>query len=218
LLHQELSLSLRAVSDLMINEAESMVIVNDESAIRQQRTARVLYAAVITISLAGGTVVVAPGRYSEDVRIDWPMQVVGHCAAEVVVLGAEGVDVGFGLLVHDRGQLVDRVGVAVGPEARLNFDLVPIGVCTTSPSFITLDADFFHLEAVDECFEPVSPGERGRLVITRLWGNGTPIIRYTGMEDWITLGNGESCSCGLKSPIFGKPVEGRILSNIQLFE
>jgi len=79
-----------------------------------------------------------------------------------------------------------------------------------------IHSDFFHLEAVDENMELVNPGERGRLVITKLWGTGTPIIRYTGMEDWITLGNGEKCSCGLKSPIFGRPVEGRILSNIHL--
>jgi phenylacetate-CoA ligase len=79
-----------------------------------------------------------------------------------------------------------------------------------------IHSDFFHLEAVDENMELVKPGERGRLVITKLWGSGTPIIRYTGMEDWITLGNGEKCSCGLNSPIFGRPVEGRVLSNIQL--
>jgi phenylacetate-CoA ligase len=79
-----------------------------------------------------------------------------------------------------------------------------------------IHSDFFHLEAIDENKELVNPGERGRLVITKLWGTGTPIIRYTGMEDWITLGNGEKCSCGLNSPIFGRPVEGRILSNIIL--
>jgi len=79
-----------------------------------------------------------------------------------------------------------------------------------------IHSDFFHLEAVDENMDSVSPGERGRLVITKLWGNGTPIIRYTGMEDWITIGNGEKCNCGLKSPIFGKPVEGRVNSNIVL--
>ena len=79
-----------------------------------------------------------------------------------------------------------------------------------------IHSDFFHLEAVDENMESVAPGERGHLVITRLWGSGTPIIRYTGMEDWITLGDGKKCSCGLKSPIFGRPVEGRILSNIVL--
>ncbi len=79
-----------------------------------------------------------------------------------------------------------------------------------------IHSDFFHLEAVDEDMLPVGPGERGRLVITKLWGSGTPIIRYTGMEDWITLGNGEKCSCGIKSPILGGPVEGRIASNIIL--
>lgn len=79
-----------------------------------------------------------------------------------------------------------------------------------------IHTDFFHLEAVDEKMNLVEPGERGRLVITKLWGNGTPIIRYTGMEDWITLDNGKKCSCGLKSPIFDKPVEGRISSNIVL--
>jgi len=79
-----------------------------------------------------------------------------------------------------------------------------------------IHSDFFHLEAVDENLNPVANGERGRLVITRLWGNGTPIIRYTGMEDWITLGSGEKCNCGLNSPIFGRPVEGRVLSNIIL--
>ena len=79
-----------------------------------------------------------------------------------------------------------------------------------------IHSDFFHLEAVNENLEPVSPGKRGHLVITRLWGGGTPLIRYTGMKDWITLGNGKNCSCGLKSPIFGRPVEGRVLSNIIL--
>jgi phenylacetate-CoA ligase len=79
-----------------------------------------------------------------------------------------------------------------------------------------IHSDFFHLEAVDENMEIVNPGERGRLVLSKLWGKGTPIVRYTGMEDWITLNNGEKCSCGLVSPIFGNPVEGRIMSNIIL--
>lgn len=79
-----------------------------------------------------------------------------------------------------------------------------------------IHSDFFHVEAVDENMEPVAPGERGRLVLTRLWGSGTPFIRYTGMDDWITLGDGKKCNCGLHSPIFGKPVEGRVMSNIVL--
>ena len=79
-----------------------------------------------------------------------------------------------------------------------------------------IHSDFFHLEAVDENMELVAPGERGHIVITRLWGRGTPIIRYTGMDDWITLSDDEKCSCGLHSPIFGKPVEGRMRANIVL--
>jgi phenylacetate-CoA ligase len=79
-----------------------------------------------------------------------------------------------------------------------------------------LHADFFHLEARDLNNNLVGPGERGRLIITRLWGKGTPIIRYTGMEDWITLNNGDSCPCGQQSPILGGPVEGRVMSNIIL--
>jgi len=77
-------------------------------------------------------------------------------------------------------------------------------------------SDFFHIEAVDENNEPVSPGERGRIVLTRLWNGATPIIRYTGMDDWVTLSSGRTCGCGLHSPIFEKPVEGRIKFNIVL--
>jgi len=76
--------------------------------------------------------------------------------------------------------------------------------------------DFFHVEAVDENMELVAPGERGHLVISRLWGRGTPIMRYTGMDDWVTLGDGKKCSCGLHSPFFEKPVEGRARANIIL--
>ena len=76
--------------------------------------------------------------------------------------------------------------------------------------------DLFYIEAIDKNNELVVPGERGRMVLTLLSRGATPIIRYTGMEDWITLSKGRECSCGLRSPIFERPVEGRILSNIIL--
>lgn len=79
-----------------------------------------------------------------------------------------------------------------------------------------IHSDFFHLEVVDKNLNVVAPGERGRLVLTKLWGSGTPLIRYTGMEDWIALGNGKKCKCGLKSPILDRALEGRIMSNIIL--
>lgn len=79
-----------------------------------------------------------------------------------------------------------------------------------------IHSDFFHVEAIDENNEIVAPGERGHIVLTRLFGGATPIIRYTGMKDWITLSNGKFCSCGLHGPIFEKYVEGRVMSNIVL--
>lgn len=76
--------------------------------------------------------------------------------------------------------------------------------------------DFFNVEAIDEEGELVSNGERGHLVITRLWGRGTPIIRYTGMDDWVKISDEEECSCGFKTPILINGVEGRMRANIVL--
>jgi len=76
--------------------------------------------------------------------------------------------------------------------------------------------DFFHLEAIDGQNNVVDEGKRGHIVITRLWGRGTPIIRYTGMDDWVRLKKGEPCSCGLTSTIIEGGVEGRKRANIIL--
>ena len=79
-----------------------------------------------------------------------------------------------------------------------------------------IHSDFFHLEAVDENMELVAPGERGHVVLTRLWGRGTPIIRYTGMDDWVRLSTYKECNCGLASPVIEGGVEGRMRANIVL--
>ncbi len=79
-----------------------------------------------------------------------------------------------------------------------------------------IHADFFHLEAIDEAEHLVGPGERGHIVLTRLWGRGTPIIRYTGMDDWVTLDYDQYPLCEFSSPVFTKPVEGRMRANIIL--
>ena len=76
--------------------------------------------------------------------------------------------------------------------------------------------DFFHLEAIDDNGELVSPGERGHLVLTRLWGTATPIIRYTGMDDWVRLKPAERCECGLTTTTIEGGVEGRMRANIVL--
>ena len=79
-----------------------------------------------------------------------------------------------------------------------------------------IHSDFFNVEAIDEAGELVSPGERGHVVLTRLWGRGTPIIRYTGMDDWVKLSPREECNCGLTTPAIIGGVEGRMRANIIL--
>ena len=49
-----------------------------------------------------------------------------------------------------------------------------------------INQDYFHVEAIDNHSEFVK-NEQGRMVVTRLYGRATPIIRYTGIEDWIKI-------------------------------
>jgi len=62
----------------------------------------------------------------------------------------------------------------------------------------------------------VNSGVRGHIILTRLFGKGTPIIRYSGMDDWITLLPYYECDCGLSTPIIKNGVEGRISAQIFL--
>ncbi|UCF49096.1 MAG: phenylacetate--CoA ligase family protein [Thermoplasmatales archaeon] len=61
---------------------------------------------------------------------------------------------------------------------------------------------------------PVSPGKPGTLVITKLYGKGTPIIRYTGIDDIVTIPKNK-CSCGLSGTLI-KKIHGRKSHSILL--
>jgi phenylacetate-coenzyme A ligase PaaK-like adenylate-forming protein len=74
--------------------------------------------------------------------------------------------------------------------------------------------DYYHVEVIDKNMELVGNEEKGHIVITRLFGKATPIVRYTGMDDWITLCNDYNCSCGLRTPIIKNGVAGRISTSI----
>ncbi len=78
-----------------------------------------------------------------------------------------------------------------------------------------IHSDFYHLEAIDENNEILPLGKRGQIVITRLFTGGTPVIRYTGMEDWVKLSDNKKCNCGLNTPLI-KKLEGRSRANIIL--
>jgi phenylacetate-CoA ligase len=77
-----------------------------------------------------------------------------------------------------------------------------------------IHSDFFCLEAIDEEGNVVAPGERGHVVMTRLYGKGTPMVRYVGMDDWVRISPDEKCACGLRTPVILGGVEGRSKANI----
>jgi len=79
-----------------------------------------------------------------------------------------------------------------------------------------IHSDFVHLEFLDGQGEDVAPGEPGHLVITKLYGRGTPVIRYTGMNDFIIPLEG-LCPCGINTHLLGI-VGGRKADSIILDE
>lgn len=76
--------------------------------------------------------------------------------------------------------------------------------------------DLYEVEGIDRSGELVGLGEKGSIVLTRLGGQGTPIIRYTGMKDWIAVSEEEKCDCGLHTPLLINGVEGRLRNDIIL--
>lgn len=79
-----------------------------------------------------------------------------------------------------------------------------------------INQDFYHVETIDENMMPTDVGTIGHIVVTRLFGKATPLIRYTGLDDWVTLVDQYDCGCGLCTPIFKSGVEGRRSTSIIL--
>lgn len=67
-----------------------------------------------------------------------------------------------------------------------------------------VNSDFVILEALDDENHDVPYDTPGKLVVTRLYGEGTPIIRYTGVEDIITP----------MEPISSCPITSEMIRNI----
>ena len=77
-----------------------------------------------------------------------------------------------------------------------------------------INSDFVYLEVIDKNGSPLPKGKTGKLAITRLFGRGTPLIRYTGLGAILTLGD-NICTCGLQTDII-KKIHGRIKESIVL--
>lgn len=66
-----------------------------------------------------------------------------------------------------------------------------------------------EIEVVDDAYQPVPPGQTGRLLITCLHNRVFPIIRYD-IGDIGARGDVASCPCGLPFPLL-KRLEGRVV-------
>jgi len=60
----------------------------------------------------------------------------------------------------------------------------------------------------------IKSGESGTLILTKLYGRGTPLIRYNGIDDVVTVIE-KDCSCGLAGVII-KKIHGRKSESILL--
>jgi len=70
-----------------------------------------------------------------------------------------------------------------------------------------INSDFTHVEIIDKEGRTVSEDKVGSIVITRLYRGGTPIIRYTGLNDLASL-ESNYCDCGMHTPLL-KSLEGK---------
>lgn len=70
-----------------------------------------------------------------------------------------------------------------------------------------INSDFVYVEILDKNGESLPESEAGSIVITRLCRGGTPIVRYTGLNDIASL-DIHHCDCGMNTPLL-KSLEGR---------
>jgi phenylacetate-CoA ligase len=79
-----------------------------------------------------------------------------------------------------------------------------------------INNDYVYLEYIDHEEKEEKYGDGGNLIITRLYGKGTPIIRYTGLSDFIKSSD-KKCNCGMNTSIIeyigGRKVDSIVLPN-----
>jgi len=72
---------------------------------------------------------------------------------------------------------------------------IPASECAHSAPYLHFMEDQFIVEVLDpETLRPVVPGEEGELVVTNLWAEATPFVRYR-MED-VVVADDRPCECG----------------------
>ncbi len=72
--------------------------------------------------------------------------------------------------------------------------------------------DMVHVEILDDELKPVEYGKAGHVVVTKLYGDATPIIRYNGLNDFV-IPLAKKCNCGINTPLMGR-IAGRKADSI----
>lgn len=158
---------------------------------------------------------------------------VGFLLAEMsrfhpeLVIGYISVLVGIAALMRQGNGMAVRPGVIIGSgevlddysrryiQEGMNAPVFNLYATTEGGSIafeclhhhLHVNSDFVHVEILDKEGDPVSGDDFGSVVITRLYPGGTPIIRYTGLQDIASWEDGQ-CECGMHTPLLGN-LEGR---------
>ncbi|KYK29357.1 hypothetical protein AYK20_09820 [Thermoplasmatales archaeon SG8-52-1] len=74
--------------------------------------------------------------------------------------------------------------------------------------------DLVNLEFINPIEKENQSGDGGNIIVTRLFGEGTPIIRYTGITDYLVPSK-RKCNCGLNTPLIER-IDGRRADSIIL--
>jgi phenylacetate-CoA ligase len=77
-----------------------------------------------------------------------------------------------------------------------------------------INSDFAYVEFMDAREKEEISGDGGNIVVTRLFGKGTPVVRYTGVND-LLLPSKRRCNCDINTPIIER-IEGRCVDAIIL--
>jgi len=91
----------------------------------------------------------------------------------------------------------------------------PLAFECVEGGYYHVHSDFVHLEFLDKTDTEVEYGTPGRLVVSKLYGTATPIIRYLGIEDMVTPISLSTSSCGLQTQLI-QSIQGRYTDLIVL--
>ena len=77
-----------------------------------------------------------------------------------------------------------------------------------------INIDFVNLDFINPKEKENQSGDGGNIIVSRLFGGGTPILRYSGITDYIVPSK-RKCNCGLHTPLIER-IEGRRADSIIL--